>query len=256
MDIILRAALAYVILLAILRITTHRVSRTMTPLDMVIVFLFGGLSSQAVLAGDQSITAAVIAVSTISLAHIAVSTMKIRWPGLGRVAEGTPSIVFANGQWDEKRLREMRIYKGDVLAEMRQRGISHLADVNMRSSKTMAGFRSWRSRTWPTVRADSHGRFAVAPTSSACQSIWLLKLSFRTRRRYRQHGSACDWRRVRGRGGPGARRPGGVVCRIQRRMRCPVRRFCMSVRSRLLCPHSPRPCDPRRAAQSDRHDSD
>ena len=47
MDIILRSAGAYVFLLIVLRITTHRVSRTMTPLDMGIMFLFGGLSSQA-----------------------------------------------------------------------------------------------------------------------------------------------------------------------------------------------------------------
>ena len=129
MDIILRSAGAYIFLLVVLRITTHRVSRTMTPLDMGIMFLFGGLSSQAVLAGDQSIAAALIAVSTISLLHIFVSTAKIRWPGLGRVAEGTPTIVFADGKWDERRLREMRVYKGDVLAEMRQRGISHLTEV-------------------------------------------------------------------------------------------------------------------------------
>jgi uncharacterized membrane protein YcaP (DUF421 family) len=129
MDILLRSAGAYLFLLMVLRITTHRVSRTMTPLDMVIVFLFGGLSSQAVLAGDQSITAALIAVSTIALLHIAVSTAKLRWPSLGRVAEGTPSIVFAHGEWDERRLQEMRIYKGDVLAEMRQKGISSLDQV-------------------------------------------------------------------------------------------------------------------------------
>jgi uncharacterized membrane protein YcaP (DUF421 family) len=129
MDIIIRAAIAYFILLLILRITTHRVSRTMTPLDMVIMFLFGGLMGQAVLAGDQSITAGVIGVSTISILHITASTLKIHWPGLGRVVEGTPSIVFANGEWDDRRLREMRIYKGDVLAEMRQRGISRLQDV-------------------------------------------------------------------------------------------------------------------------------
>lgn len=129
MDIVLRSAGAYLFLLIVLRITTHRVSRTMTPLDMVIMFLFGGLSSQAVLAGDQSIAAALIAVSTIALLHILVSTAKLRWPGLGRVAEGTPSIVFANGEWDERRLQEMRIYKDDVLAEVRQRGIPHLRGV-------------------------------------------------------------------------------------------------------------------------------
>jgi uncharacterized membrane protein YcaP (DUF421 family) len=139
MDIVIRSAGAYIFLLLVLRITTHRVSRAMTPLDMVIMFLFGGLSSQAVLAGDQSITAALIAVSTIALLHIFVSTMKLRYPGLGRVAEGTPSIVFAHGEWNERRLRELRIYKGDVLAEMRQRGISHIDQVKYAIVETHGG---------------------------------------------------------------------------------------------------------------------
>ncbi|MEA3087100.1 MAG: hypothetical protein QOC89_4797 [Paraburkholderia sp.] len=139
MDILIRSAGAYLFLLLVLRVTTHRVSRTMTPLDMVIMFLFGGLSSQAVLAGDQSITAAVIALSTIVLLHIFVSTAKLRFPGLGRVAEGTPSIVFAHGKWNEQRLRELRIYKGDVLAEMRQRGISDIGQVKYAIVETHGG---------------------------------------------------------------------------------------------------------------------
>lgn len=60
MDIVLRVALLYVVVLFTLRLTTRKIMRTSTPLDMVVIFLVGGMAVQAALAGDQSVTGAAL----------------------------------------------------------------------------------------------------------------------------------------------------------------------------------------------------
>jgi uncharacterized membrane protein YcaP (DUF421 family) len=73
MDIVLRVALLYLVVLFTLRITTRKTMRTSTPLDMVVIFLVGGMATQAVLAGDQSVTGVTLAIGTVAAMHMLIS---------------------------------------------------------------------------------------------------------------------------------------------------------------------------------------
>lgn len=108
MEIVVRAAVTYLVLVVLLRITTKRISRTMTPLEMVILFLFGGVTIQSVLGDDRSMTGALLAVLTICALHVAVSILRLYWKPIGMVAEGTPVIVYHDGVWEDVKLRRMR----------------------------------------------------------------------------------------------------------------------------------------------------
>lgn len=45
------------------------------------------------------------------------------------ITEGSPVVVYANGDWDRTAMRRMRVDPRDVMAEMRQQGISRMSDV-------------------------------------------------------------------------------------------------------------------------------
>jgi uncharacterized membrane protein YcaP (DUF421 family) len=129
MGIIFRAALMYLFILIILRITTRRMMKSATPLDMAIVFMIGGLGIQPILGEDRSITGAMLAVATIAGMHITLSYLRIWAPVIGQIVEGTPVVIFSNGNWDVKEMRRLRVQKQDVMAEMRQKGITSMDDV-------------------------------------------------------------------------------------------------------------------------------
>jgi uncharacterized membrane protein YcaP (DUF421 family) len=129
MDIVLRAALIYVFVLIMLRITTRKIMRSATPLEMCVIFLFGGFAVAPVLGGDRSVTGAVIAVSTIAFLHITISTLELFWPALGRITKGTPVIIYADGKWDTPEMQMLRVQRNDAMAEMRQQGIKSLDEV-------------------------------------------------------------------------------------------------------------------------------
>lgn len=129
MDIVFRAALMYLVVLMLLRLTTQRIMRSATPLDMVVIFFFGGIAVPPILGDDRSITGALLALCTIAAMHTALSALKLVWPTLGMVTEGNPVVIYCRGAWDDEKMRRRRIDRRDVMAEMRQQGITRIEDV-------------------------------------------------------------------------------------------------------------------------------
>ena len=76
MSLIFRAAGAYFILLMSVRLMGRRTASQMAPMDLVMLFLFGGVSITAVLGEDHSMVGAFTGIGTIGLMHVAVSGMK------------------------------------------------------------------------------------------------------------------------------------------------------------------------------------
>jgi uncharacterized membrane protein YcaP (DUF421 family) len=79
MDIVLRSAFMYFFILVVLRVTTRRILRSATPLDLVVIFLFGGLAMPSVLSNDTSMTAAILGMATVAGIHFSLSRMRTRW---------------------------------------------------------------------------------------------------------------------------------------------------------------------------------
>ncbi len=129
MNVIVRAAIAYLLLLFAVRLIGRRTASMMAPFDLVVLFLFGGALMAGVLGDDHSMVAAVSAVFSIGLMHIMVSTVK-RWsPWFGRLVDGTPVVIYERGDWHQDRMRGMRILESDVMAAVRQKGLMRLEQV-------------------------------------------------------------------------------------------------------------------------------
>lgn len=129
MGTVVRAIAAYWILLLLLRLTGRRTGKRLTPFEILLIFLLGGQMTQAILGDDRSLTNALIGVTTIALMHAFVAWLKLRWKGLARVMDGTPLIIFADGEWVDESMRLVRLDKEDVLASARQDGIEYLHQI-------------------------------------------------------------------------------------------------------------------------------
>jgi len=129
MNIVLRAAAGYFVLLFAVRLIGRRTASMMAPFDLVLLFLFGGITIGAVVGEDRSMVGAISAVFTIGLMHILVSSAKRRFQLVSRIVDGTPIVVFEHGQWNDERMRALRLSEQDVMAAARQRGIERLEQV-------------------------------------------------------------------------------------------------------------------------------
>jgi uncharacterized membrane protein YcaP (DUF421 family) len=128
-QIVLRAAAAYFLLLFAVRLIGRRTASQMAPFDLVVLFLFAGITITAVLANEHSMTGAFSGICTIGLMHIAVSWLKARFDWFGRIVDGTPVVVFEHGRFNDRRMRQLRLTRQDVMAAARQRGLERLDQV-------------------------------------------------------------------------------------------------------------------------------
>jgi uncharacterized membrane protein YcaP (DUF421 family) len=129
MSVIIRAAVAYLVLLFAVRLIGRRMASMLAPFDLVVLFLFGGALMSAVLGDDHSMVAAVSAVFSIGLMHVAVSQLKSWFQWFGRVVDGTPIVVYERGEWHQQRMRGLRMLESDVMAAVRQKGLMRLEQV-------------------------------------------------------------------------------------------------------------------------------
>ncbi len=129
MEVILRAAAAYLLLLAMVRLVGRRTASQLAPFDLVVLFLFGGITITAVIGEDHSMVASLTALATIGLLHVGVSWLKARSPWFGRLVDGTPIVIYEDGHWHRERMRALRVLEADVMAAVRQRGLMRLDQV-------------------------------------------------------------------------------------------------------------------------------
>jgi uncharacterized membrane protein YcaP (DUF421 family) len=131
METVLRAAVAYWVLLFALRITGRRSGKRLTPFEILLIFLLGGQMTQAILADDRSLTNAVTGVSTVALMHAAVAGAKLRWMWLAKIVDGTPMVVFKDGELYRDRMNMVRISEEDIRASLREDGELELEKVKL-----------------------------------------------------------------------------------------------------------------------------
>jgi uncharacterized membrane protein YcaP (DUF421 family) len=126
---ILYAIAGYFALLLAVRILSRRPGGQLTLFEFVIIFLIGGVALAATVGRDTSVTNCASAILTVGLLHRAVSWIKIRFPRLGTILDGTPLVLLKNGQWQLEVLRGMKIDPEDVMAAARSKQVTSVFDI-------------------------------------------------------------------------------------------------------------------------------
>ena len=129
MDIVLRAAFAYIFIQFLLRVVGRRELSSMEPSDIVLLVVMGDLIQNGVTQSDYSVTGIALATSTFGLLSVATSYVVFKSRRARSVIEGEPLIVVQEGKPIEKNMRGNRITVDDVAEEARGQGIESLDKV-------------------------------------------------------------------------------------------------------------------------------
>jgi uncharacterized membrane protein YcaP (DUF421 family) len=129
MDIVLRAAFAFLFVLFVTRIVGRRELSSLQPFDLILLVMIGDLVQQGVTQNDMSITGIVLAAGTLAILTVVVSYGSFRFPRLRPILEGEPVIVLQNGEPIRKNLDRNRITVDEIRAAARLEGIARLEDV-------------------------------------------------------------------------------------------------------------------------------
>jgi uncharacterized membrane protein YcaP (DUF421 family) len=129
MDIVARAAIAFLILLLLLRVIGRRELSTMEPFDLILLVVIGDLLQQGVTQSDMSFTGSMLAIGTFAILTVLVSWVVFRFRRLRPVLDAGPMIILQDGKLIEHNLRHERLTEDEVAAAARQQQIASLDDV-------------------------------------------------------------------------------------------------------------------------------
>ena len=129
MDLVVRAAVAFVLVYLITRVVGRRELSSLQPFDLILLVMIGDLVQQGVTQNDFSVTGAILVGGTIALMTVAVSYLSFRFPRLRPALDGEPVIVVEDGRPIERNLRRNRITLEELAAAARQNQLASLDDV-------------------------------------------------------------------------------------------------------------------------------
>lgn len=129
MDLVIRAAVAYVAVFAFTRLLGRRELSQMQPFDLILLVVIGDLIQQGVTQNDLSVTGLLLVVATVGLLQVAASYLSFRFKRLRPLLEGEPVVIVENGAFIERNLKRERLTVDDVTEEMRLHEITSLAEV-------------------------------------------------------------------------------------------------------------------------------
>lgn len=129
MDLVLRATVIFVFVFLITRVVGRRELGSDEPFDLILLVVLGDLIQQGVTQSDNSITGAMLVISTLALLTVTVSFVSLRIKRLRPVLDGDPLILVEDGKPNAANLRRQRLQLAEVLAEARLQQIAHLSDI-------------------------------------------------------------------------------------------------------------------------------
>jgi uncharacterized membrane protein YcaP (DUF421 family) len=129
MDIVIRAAVIYVVVFLITRTIGRRELNMSEPFDLILLVVLGDLVQQGVTQSDYSLTGTVLAISTFALLTVLVSSISFKVRRMRPVLEGRPLILIEDGNVVHDNLRRQRLALDEVLSEARLQQVASLDEI-------------------------------------------------------------------------------------------------------------------------------
>jgi uncharacterized membrane protein YcaP (DUF421 family) len=129
MDLVLRAAVVYVVVYAFTRVLGRRELSTLQPFDLILLVVIGDLIQSGVTQNDMSVTGILLVLATIGLLQVLTSFLSFRVPRLRAILEGEPIVLVEQGQIIERNMRRERLTADDLAEKARLNGVGSLDDV-------------------------------------------------------------------------------------------------------------------------------
>jgi uncharacterized membrane protein YcaP (DUF421 family) len=130
-DIVLRTTVVYMIILVGLRLAGKREIGQMTVFDLVVLLLLANAVQNAMVGPDTSLIGGMVAALVLLALNSLVAQLRLHWPRLRRVVEGSPTVLVLHGEAITPHLRREGIDQETLEAALREHGIAEISEVEM-----------------------------------------------------------------------------------------------------------------------------
>ncbi|WPR64351.1 DUF421 domain-containing protein [Glutamicibacter protophormiae] len=131
MEIVVRAAIAFVILWLVTRAAGRSTLGELSSFELILFVVLGDLVQQGITMEDRSLTGNLLAVLTMIVLAVILSYANMRWPKVGKITLGRPIVLVRDGIIDRRALNGERIGLDELSMLARQAGIEKYSSIRL-----------------------------------------------------------------------------------------------------------------------------
>src|SRR3979490_1302954 len=148
-ELVLRSAVVYAFLLALLRLTGKRQIGQLAPFDLVLLLVLSSAVQNSMNGGDNSLVGGLVSAATLVGLNFGIGYATFRSKRLEALIEGRPQLIVHNGRIFEDVMRHAKLTHHELTAALRRAGCSSPEEVQAavleNNGSITGGMRSGRS---------------------------------------------------------------------------------------------------------------
>ncbi|GGD15560.1 DUF421 domain-containing protein [Aureimonas glaciei] len=121
--------LAYVALVAFLRISGKRTLAKLNAFDLVVTVALGSTLSAILLQESIALVEGAVALALLISMQFLVAFLSVRWKGFAKVVRSEPTLLVRKGEFCDGALRSERVTRDEALGAVRASGGRAVEDV-------------------------------------------------------------------------------------------------------------------------------
>jgi uncharacterized membrane protein YcaP (DUF421 family) len=127
--IIARTLFLYVLIVFIFRLMGKREVGELSILDLVVFIMIAETAVVGIENTEKPLIHTIIPMTLLMIVQITLATISLKSKKIRDLIDGKPSMLIENGKINEREMREQRYNFDDLLAQLRDKNINNLADV-------------------------------------------------------------------------------------------------------------------------------
>lgn len=127
--IIVIGIVAYVALVLFLRVAGKRTLSKMNAFDLIVTVALGSTLATIIISKDIALVEGLLALSLLIGLQYVVTWSSVRWKKVGQLVKSDPTLLFYRDDFLHEQMTRSRVVEDEVLAAVRQQGISSLDEV-------------------------------------------------------------------------------------------------------------------------------
>jgi uncharacterized membrane protein YcaP (DUF421 family) len=128
-ELILRAVIIYVFLIALIRISGKRQIGQLAPFDLILLLMLSNAVQDSLIAGDESLVGGMLCALTLVMLNFGVSLLTFRSKKWEALIEGRPQLLVHNGRLYEDVMARAQLTHHELNAALRQAGCEGVQQV-------------------------------------------------------------------------------------------------------------------------------
>jgi uncharacterized membrane protein YcaP (DUF421 family) len=133
-------ALAYVALMALLRISGKRTLSKMNAFDLVVTVALGSTLATILLSQDVPLLTGIVAFAVLIGLQWAITYTSVRSETVARAVKSEPRALIYRGKLLRDAMREERVVDAEIRAVIREHGVANIEDVALLVLETDGSF--------------------------------------------------------------------------------------------------------------------